>query len=121
MEQEDPIGKDVETSYSNPCRPQVAHVKPGFLSLPFNILALILNLLTSINFFPFASLCECPIQMLLSSQKSCRLPMLLPSLLPGLSSPNSHTQLSCLLSQGMHILFCVGFPKEKEHRPPPSG
>lgn len=40
MEQEYPIGKDLEPSSRNPWRSQVAHVKPGFLSLPFNILDL---------------------------------------------------------------------------------
>lgn len=65
----------------------------GFLSLRFAVLAALLNLPTNSSFLPFVSLCVCPAQMLLSSQKCfptapppriplCCLPMLPPSQLP---------------------------------------
>lgn len=69
-DQEGPIGKDLEPSSRNPWRSEVTHGKPGFLSLPSSNLDLMLNLPTSTSFLPFVSLCVCPAQMLLWSQKS---------------------------------------------------
>lgn len=113
MEQEDPFGKDLETSYSNPCRPQVAHVKPGFLSLLFSILALIRNLLTSINFFPLClplcvSYSDAPLQPeILLPPDAASLPASR-SLLTQLS----HTTLMPSLRRHAYILFCLGLPHQ---------
>lgn len=52
MEQEDPTAKDLEPTSRNPWRSPVAHIKPGLLSIPFNILDIILNLPNSTSFFP---------------------------------------------------------------------
>lgn len=135
MEQEGPIGKDLEPSSRNPWRSQLVHVKPGFLSLPFNILDLKLNLPTSTSFLPFLSVCS--VQMLLSSQKSPTSPdtLLLPSDAASIPAPkslptpaltyNSHA-FSQKVCTSPSVLWLWPPPsiwilQDQLHRPPSSG